>query len=148
MSQPPLRLDDFRRLGQFRALTTAELRPLLEQELLRDFSAGAVVFRQGEVADHLLLVLSGQLRAWAEVDENAEPVGDNDMANAMGGNDVADSLLDGVQSLLHLHLKRCKLSLSDMHNVQYQRRAAKARYGAIMQMLERHAGMTINSLQL
>ena len=74
MTQPPLRLDDFRRLAQFRELTTAELRPLLGQGLVWDFPAGAVVFRQGEEADHLLLVLTGQLRAWAEVDENSEPV--------------------------------------------------------------------------
>ena len=32
MSQPPLRPDDFRQLAQFRELTTAELRPLLEEQ--------------------------------------------------------------------------------------------------------------------
>lgn len=73
---PTVSANDFLRLELFRSLSAGDVAPLCRGELIQDFPAGATVFRQGEVADHLLLVMSGQLRAWAEVGGRSEPVAD------------------------------------------------------------------------
>jgi len=67
---------DLLRLELFRGLSAADVAPLCRPELVQDFPTGAVLFRQGDVADHLLLVVTGQLRAWAEVGGRSEPVAD------------------------------------------------------------------------
>ena len=72
----PLRPAELLRLDRFRGLSAADVAPLCQKELVHDYPTGAVVFRQDDVADHLLLVLSGQLRAWAEVGGRSEPVAD------------------------------------------------------------------------
>jgi CRP-like cAMP-binding protein len=64
------------RLELFRGLSAADVAPLCAPTLVQDFPTGAVVFRQGDAADHLLLVVEGQLRAWAEVGGRSEPVAD------------------------------------------------------------------------
>lgn len=72
----PLHPSALLRLELFRSLSAADVAPLCRAELIEAFPSGATVFRQDDVADHLLLVIEGQLRAWAEVGGRSEPVAD------------------------------------------------------------------------
>ena len=63
-------------LELFQGLGASDVALLCMPERVVRFARGAVVFKQGDPADHLLLVVQGQLRAWAEVGGRSEPVAD------------------------------------------------------------------------
>lgn len=119
MPTPSVTERDLLRLELFRSLSAADVAPLCRSELVQAFPAGATVFRQGDVADHVLLVFSGQLRAWAEVGGRSEPVADVFAGELVGEAALFRSAgrrtatLKAAKATLALRLTRA--ALDDLH---------------------------------
>lgn len=69
-----MNVETLAKLPLFAGVHPAELELLLEQCTVQRHGKGSAVLRQGDPADHALLVVEGQLRAWAVVEGQQQAV--------------------------------------------------------------------------